>query len=90
MLRLLDGVRVIEAGHVVLGPYAGQFLGDFGADVVEIEPIEGDVYRGVGLARSRGMSAQWMACNRLVHGADAFLHNMRETRWPGSVSTIRL
>lgn len=64
MFRLLDGVRVIEIGHILMAPYATQFLGDFGADVIKVEALEGDYYRALGLVRSPGMSAQWMATNR--------------------------
>lgn len=45
MLSLLEGVRVIEVGAVVLGPYAGQILADLGAEVVKVEPLEGDIAR---------------------------------------------
>lgn len=45
MLPLLDGVRVVEVGAVVLGPYAGQILADLGAEVIKVEPIEGDIAR---------------------------------------------
>ena len=34
----LDGVRVIELGHMIAGPYSGQVFADFGADVVKVEP----------------------------------------------------
>lgn len=45
MLPLLEGVRVIEVGAVVLGPYAGQILADLGAEVIKVEPLDGDIAR---------------------------------------------
>lgn len=45
MLPLLQGVRVIEVGAVVLGPYAGQILADLGAELIKVEPLEGDIAR---------------------------------------------
>ncbi len=36
--RPLDGIRVIEMGSLIAGPFAGKTLGDFGADVIKIEP----------------------------------------------------
>lgn len=64
MFRMLDGVRVVELGHILLAPYATQFLGDFGADVIKVEAPEGDYYRCLGVSRRAGMTAQWMAVNR--------------------------
>lgn len=64
MLKLLHDVRVIELGHILMAPYATQFLGDMGADVIKVEPKGGDLYRTVGHSRNDGMSVQWMAVNR--------------------------
>src|SRR5215813_7393278 len=48
----------------VLGPWATQTLGDLGADVVKVEPPEGDTTRRLGPARHPGMAAFFLACNR--------------------------
>jgi crotonobetainyl-CoA:carnitine CoA-transferase CaiB-like acyl-CoA transferase len=44
-VALLDGVRVLEFATGVAGPYAGKLFADYGADVVKIEPHEGDEAR---------------------------------------------
>jgi crotonobetainyl-CoA:carnitine CoA-transferase CaiB-like acyl-CoA transferase len=43
--RLLAGVRVVEFCQVAAGPFCGQLLADFGAEVIKIEPPEGDAMR---------------------------------------------
>jgi len=60
----LAGVRILDCTTVVLGPWAAQQLGDFGADVVKIEPPEGDTTRQLGPARNPGMAAFFLGCNR--------------------------
>lgn len=61
----LDGVRVIEIAGVVLGPYAGQMLGDLGADVIKVEPLNGDAMRHVGpRGAESGMAPLFLGCNR--------------------------
>ena len=44
-LALLEGVRVLEFATGVAGPYAGKLFADYGADVVKVEPPEGDEAR---------------------------------------------
>nr|NIP15248.1 CoA transferase [Pseudomonadales bacterium]NIX08537.1 CoA transferase [Pseudomonadales bacterium] len=34
----LTGVRVVELGQLIAGPFCGQLLGDFGAEVIKVEP----------------------------------------------------
>jgi crotonobetainyl-CoA:carnitine CoA-transferase CaiB-like acyl-CoA transferase len=38
----LKGIKVIEFTHMVMGPTAGVILGDLGADVIKVEPLNGD------------------------------------------------
>ena len=42
LAKPLDGLRVIEFTHMVMGPTAGVILADLGADVIKVEPINGD------------------------------------------------
>src|SRR4029077_19098008 len=42
-----EGVRVIELAQWVFVPVAGALLADWGADVIHIEPTDGDPYRGL-------------------------------------------
>lgn len=44
----LSGIRVLEVGHILAGPFGGMLLADLGADVIKIEPITGDLSRQVG------------------------------------------
>jgi len=60
----LAGFRVIDMTAVVLGPLATQILGDFGADVIKIEPPEGDMVRAGGVTRTPGMGSIFMGVNR--------------------------
>lgn len=53
----LHGLRVIDLTTVIMGPFATATLADFGADVIKVENLAGDMARGVGARRHEGMSA---------------------------------
>jgi crotonobetainyl-CoA:carnitine CoA-transferase CaiB-like acyl-CoA transferase len=59
----LSGVRVLEVGQYIAGPYAANVLGYFGAQVTKIEPVEGDVVRGVRPNVADDLSATFATLN---------------------------
>jgi len=62
--RPLDGLRVIESGQLLAGPFAGTILGYFGAEVIKVEPPEkGDPIRGWRKLRN-GQSLWWSSLAR--------------------------
>lgn len=96
----LDGIRVIEFSHMVMGPSAGLLLADLGADVVKIEPVDGDKTRTL-----KGSGAGYFAmynrnkrsiridlksergaaiAKRLVASADILIENFR----PGAMDKL--
>jgi crotonobetainyl-CoA:carnitine CoA-transferase CaiB-like acyl-CoA transferase len=60
----LAGVRVLDLSAVVLGPYASQNLAEYGAEVIKIEPPEGDSTRRTGPSTEPGMAAIFLGVNR--------------------------
>lgn len=60
----LKGIRVLDLTAVVLGPFATQTLGDWGADVIKVEPLIGDTARNSGVFRNRGMASVFLQINR--------------------------
>jgi len=61
----LAGLRVIEMGSLIAGPFCGQILGDFGAEVIKLEdPRTGDPMRQWGRSLPKGQSPWWPVIGR--------------------------
>jgi len=63
MSRPLSGVKVVELGQLIAGPFAGKFFADFGAEVIKIEPPGGDPLRKWRKLH-QGTSLWWYVQNR--------------------------
>ncbi len=64
MTQPLDGVRIIDLTTVVMGPFATQLLGDLGADIIKVEPPDGDILRHIAPMRHPGMGHIFLHHNR--------------------------
>jgi len=98
--RPLAGLRVVEMTHMVMGPTCGMILADLGADVVKVEPPEGDNTRrltgpGIGFATVFNRNKRSLAIDlkdprgreavlRLIERADVFSENFR----PGALDRL--
>jgi crotonobetainyl-CoA:carnitine CoA-transferase CaiB-like acyl-CoA transferase len=96
----LNGIRVIEFSHMVMGPSTGVVLADLGADVIKIEPISGDKTRdlkgsGAGYFSMFNRNKRSIRLNlksdagakiarELVTGADVLIENFR----PGAMAKL--
>ena len=67
-MGVLDGVRVIDFGRYIAGPYCGALLGDLGADVIRVERVEGGEDRWITPVTSDGVGAMYLQCNRGKRG----------------------
>lgn len=60
----LTGVRVLDLSRITAGPYGSMILGDLGAEVIKIEPPEGDIIRTQPGPNHKGVSNMFLALNR--------------------------
>ena len=60
----LDGVKVLDFTRVLAGPYATMLLGDLGAEIIKVEPPQGDESRSWPPVLTNGQSGYFMALNR--------------------------
>ena len=82
----LAGIRVLEAGSLIAGPFCGQLLGDFGAEVIKIEdPGAGDPMRQWGAQKVDGLSLSWpiiarnkksVTCNLRIDAGQQIVRNL--------------
>jgi crotonobetainyl-CoA:carnitine CoA-transferase CaiB-like acyl-CoA transferase len=86
---LLEGIRVVDFSMFVAGPLAAEVLADLGAEVIKVEPLQGEAMRGAAYAMAacqRGKRSLAMditaprarpVVERLLRQADVVLHNFR-------------
>ncbi len=65
-MGILSGYRVLDCSIAMAGPFAAQRLGDLGADVIKLEPVDGEWQRHVaaGGARGRRINVSFLSLNR--------------------------
>jgi crotonobetainyl-CoA:carnitine CoA-transferase CaiB-like acyl-CoA transferase len=93
---LLDGVRILDLSAYYAGPYASRLLGNFGAEVITLEPLGGNPVRGLERPTRSGMAGKKSIAadlknpsvgpirDKLVQWADIVHHNMR----PGAAERL--
>ena len=72
----LSGVKILDLTAMVSGPTATMMLGDQGADVIKVEPLEGELMRKVG-DELNGMTNAFLCCNRSKRSITLNLKNKK-------------
>ena len=67
-MQALEGIKIIDFSKWLPGQYCGMVLGDFGADVIKVEDVKGDVTRDFTPAKEPGMSYWHLMLNRNKRG----------------------
>ncbi len=67
-MQALEGIKIIDFSKWLPGQYCGMVLGDFGANVIKVEDVKGDVTRGFTPAKEPGMSYWHLMLNRNKRG----------------------
>jgi crotonobetainyl-CoA:carnitine CoA-transferase CaiB-like acyl-CoA transferase len=75
MLGLLTGARILDLSHMLAGPFGSMMLGDLGAEIVKVEPPEGDPMRQMGPHFWAGESAYYLSANRSKQSITLNLQN---------------
>ena len=73
----LDGVRVLEFSQIIAGPFAGMLLADMGAEVIKVEPPEGEPWRAF-LEFVPGAGGKWF--QSLNRGKQSLVLKLRDER----------
>jgi crotonobetainyl-CoA:carnitine CoA-transferase CaiB-like acyl-CoA transferase len=68
MPSVLEGIRVIDFGRFIAGPYCAMLLADFGADVIRVERREGGEDRRLGPVTESGEGGLFLNLNRNKRG----------------------
>lgn len=68
MGKALTGLRVLDLTGALSGPYCSLILGDLGAEIIKIEPPEGEIFRGIGPHYQGEWSGYFVAVNRNKKG----------------------
>src|ERR1700752_840700 len=63
-MAVLDGIRVLDFGRYIAGPFCAALLGDFGAEVIRVEKIGGGEDRGVIPGGDDGVGSLYLQVNR--------------------------